>query len=183
MALAWTLTDPQAKNVYSSMCSYYDSPENLPNALKDTGVFAGYANFMRDKLYYCIQYLKENFGRGWFTSDGEARREILRKIANELADIFGGSVEMAGINKFLHWVYSFAAHDTSALNYFQKGYYSYLDTLKNAVEKKIVEPINEAAESVSYAVNFPALTVENPLIKYGLWAVGGFILYKVITKR
>jgi hypothetical protein len=145
-------------------------------------VFAGYANFTRDKLYYCIQFLKENFGRGWFTSDGGTRREILSKLANELSDIFGASVETSGINKFLHWVYSFAAHDTSALNYFQKGYYSYLDTLKNTVEKKIVEPVNEVAESVSYAVNFPALTVKNPLIKYGLWAAGGFILYKIIKK-
>ena len=183
MALAWTLTDSQAKNIYNRLCNYYDSPDNLPNTLKSTGVFFGYANFTRDKLYYCIQYLKENYGRGWFTSDGEERRNVLHSIANELYSIFGGSVENAGIFKFLNWVYSFAAHDATALNYFQKGYYSYVEALKDSVEKKIIEPVNDAAEAVAYGVKFPALTMENPLVKYGLWALGGFALYKLIIKR
>lgn len=182
MALAWTLTDSGAKGIYTRMCNYYDSPENLPNAVNTTGVFFGYKNFTRDKLWYCIQYLKENFGKGWFSSDGEQRRAVLRELANGLYSVFGGAVDADGIYKFLNWVYSFAAHDTTALNYFQKGYYSYLDTIKDSVEKNIVEPTKEAADAVSYAVNFPALTFSNPLVKYGIFALAGLVAYNLIKR-
>lgn len=191
MAVAWAITDNDAKNIYTKMCNWYNSPNNLPNKLKDTGVFFGYANFTRDKLYYCIEFLKNNYGRGWFTSDGDERREVLRDLANELYTIFGGSVDSNGIFKFLNWVYNFAAHDTAAVNYFQGGYYSLLQSMKDTAKNKIVEPLNEVVDDVKYAVNYPSFTMSNPLIKYSLsnpwikWGLifgGGILIYKTLKR-
>ena len=182
MALPWTLTDSQAKNIYTKMCNWYNSPENLPNKYKDSGVFFGYANFTRDKLYYCIQFLKDTFSRGWFTTDNEERQTILKDIANELYNIFGGAVDVNGIYKFLNWVYNFARNDTTALNYFQGGAYGDLQRLIDTAAEKIVEPINEAAETVAYGVNYPSLKLSNPLVKWGLIIGGGLLLFKTLKR-
>lgn len=182
MALAWSITDNDAKNIYTKMCNWYNSPENLPNKVNDTGVFFGYANFTRDKLYYCIEFLKNKFGRGWFTSDADERREVLRELANELYSIFGGSVDSNGIYKFLNWVYNFAAHDTAAVNYFQGGYYSLLQSMTDTAKSTIVEPLNEVVENVKYAVNYPSFTMSNPLIKWGLIFGGGILIYKTLKR-
>lgn len=180
MALAWTLTDSQAKNIYNKMCNYYNSPENLPNKINDSRTFFGIANFTRDKLYYCIQYLKEQFGRGWFTSDFSERSKILKQIADELYNIFGGAVNVDGVYKFLSWVYTFAKNDASALNYFQGGYYSIVDSIVDSFKDNVVTPVNEVAETISYGVKYPVLTLENPVFKWGAVAAGVLILYKLL---
>lgn len=183
MAVAWALTDSGAKNIYTKMCNWYNSPDNLPNNLNDTAGFKGYPNFTRDKLYYCIEYLKKNFGRGWFNDQFDERAEVLNDLAQELAQIFGGTVDAAGIKTFLNWVYNFAKHDTDALNYFQGGYYSIIQSMTDAAKTNILDPVNKAVETVKYGVSYPVLTLENPVIKWGLVVGVGFLIYKMFSKR
>ena len=182
MALAWTLTDGDAKNVYTKMCNWYQSPENLPNKINDSGVFFGYANFTRDKLVYCIEYLKKCYGRGWFTDDREERVNVFDQIASELYSIFGGSVDINGIVKFLNWVYNFARHDSSALTYFQGGYYSLVQSMAETAKSTILEPISEAVETVKYGVQYPSFTLSNPLVKWGLILGGVYIIFKSLKR-
>ena len=183
MALAWTLTDNDAKNIYTKMCNWYNSPDNLPNKINDTGVFKGCPNFTRDKLYYCIEYLKKNFGRGWFNDQFDERAEVMEDLAQELVQIFGGTVAPAGIKTFLNWVYNFTKNDADALNYFQGGYYSIIQSMADAAKTNIIDPVNEAVETVKYGVKYPVLTLENPVVKWGLVAGAGFLIYKMFSKR
>lgn len=183
MAVAWALTDSGAKNIYTKMCNWYNSPDNLPNKLNDTAGFKGYPNFTRDKLYYCIEYLKKNFGRGWFNDQFDERAEVMADLSQELAQIFGGTVDAAGIKTFLNWVYNLAKHDADALNYFQGGYYSIIQSMADAAKANIIDPVNEAVETVKYAVKYPVLTLENPVVKWGLVAGAGFLIYKMFSKR
>lgn len=183
MAVAWALTDSGAKNIYTKMCNWYNSPDNLPNKINDSGVFKGYPNFTRDKLYYCIEYLKKNFGRGWFNDQFDERAEVMEDLAQELARIFGGTVAPAGIKTFLNWVYNFVKHDADALNYFKGGYYSIIQSMADAAKTNIIDPVNEAVETVKYGVSYPVLTLENPVIKWGLVAGACFLIYKMFSKR
>ncbi|MBR4414428.1 MAG: hypothetical protein IKS59_03820 [Aeriscardovia sp.] len=185
--LPWTLTDSDAKNIYTAMCKWYASPSNLPNKVNDTGVFFGYPNFTRDKLWYCIEYLKKQHGKGWFTEDYNARMSALRQIANELYDIFAGQVDTAGILKFLTWVYNFAKQNQQAVNYFGGANYSLLDNMVNTVTQTVVEPVKQAAETVSYAVQVPSLKSLLPdnmtLLKWGLIIGGGLYVWKFLENR
>ena len=183
MAVAWALTDSGAKNIYTKMCNWYNSPDNLPNKINDSGVFKGYPNFTRDKLYYCIEYLKKNFGRGWFNDQFDERDEVMNDLAQELAQIFGGTVYAACIKTFLNWVYNFAKHDVDAVSYFQGGYYSIIQSMTDAAKTNILDPVNKAVETVKYGVSYPVLTLENPVIKWGLVAGVGFLIYKMFSKR
>lgn len=182
MALPWALTDSQAKDIYTRMCNYFNSPNNFPNRVNDTGVFFGFANYTRDKLWYSIEYLKNNYSRGWFTDDFEDRSEILHSLANELYSIFGGSVDVAGIYKFLAYVYSWASNDLTAQNYFQGGAYSGLQHLLDTATEKISNPVNEVIETVKYGVNYPSFTLENPLIKWAAIAGGAILIYNMLKR-
>ena len=181
MALSWTITDRDAYNIYNKFCNYWNGSQ-LPTGLNDTGVFFGYSNFTKDKLIYAIQYLKQRFSSGWFTNDSEERREILNQLANELYNIYAGSVDVAGINKFLHWVSQFAHNDVEAVSYFQGGSYSLIDSIKDTFSKKVVEPTSEAVETVSYGVSYPSFKVSNPVVKWGLIGAGCLIAYKLLTR-
>lgn len=187
MALAWTLTDHDAKNVYNAMARHYGN-QNMPTALKDyTGVFYGFANFTKDKLWYCIEFLKKNYGKGWFTTDATKRKAALTAIANELYDIFSRSVDFDGIYKFLVWVYSFAKSNGDAVKYFGGANYSLLDNMAATAKQTIVEPVKQAAENVSYAVSIPSLKTLLPdnmtLLKWGVIIGGGLYLWKFIENR
>ena len=185
--LPWSLTDSEAKNIYNALCKWYNSPENLPNRVGDTGVFFGYANFTRDKLWYCIEYLKKNYGKGWFTDNSTKRRSALLSIASELYDIFDKQVDANGIFKFLNWVYAFAAKNESAVKYFGGGNYTILDNIVNTAQQTIVEPMKQASENVAYAVSVPTLTSLLPnkstVIKWGLIIGGGLIAYNMFFKK
>lgn len=182
MALAWTVTDRDAFNIYNKFCNYWDGSQ-LPTGLNDAGVFFGYANFTKDKLIYAIQYLKDRWSSGWFTNDAEERREILNQLANELYRIYAGDVDIAGINKFLHWVSQFAHNDADAVEYFHGGSYSLLDSIKDTFTQKVVEPTSEAVETVSYGVKYPSFTMSNPLVKWAIFGSACVIAYKLLTKR
>lgn len=185
--LPWTLTDNDAKNIYNALCKWYNSPENLPNSVNDKGVFFGYANFDRPKLWYCIEYLKKKHGKGWFTDDFNARSNALQVIAAELYDIFAKQVDYNGIYKFLNWVYNFAKQNTAAVNYFGGANYSLVDNMVNTLQTTIVEPVKQAAETVSYAVQVPSLKTILPdnktLLKWGLIIGGGIYAWKFFENR
>ena len=185
--LPWILTDSEAKNIYNAMCKWYGSPSNLPNRVRDTGVFFGYPKFTRDKLWFCIETLKKNYGLGWFTDDYAARNAALESIATALYNTFGGAVELSGIKKFLSWVYNFAKNDVDAVKYFQGGSYSMLDNAIKTVEQTIVEPVKDAAQTVTYAINYPSLKSLLPdnltLLKWGLIIGGGLYVWKFLENR
>lgn len=185
--LPWILTDSEAKNIYNAMCKWYNSPSNLPNRVGDTGVFFGFANFTRDKLWYCIEFLKKNYSLGWFNEDYTTRNNALETIAAALFEVFGGAVDIAGIKKFLVWVYNFAKSDVDAVKYFQGGNFTLLDNVAKTVEQTIVEPVKEAAQSVTYAIQYPSLKSLLPdnwtLVKWGLIIGGGIYLWKFFENR
>lgn len=183
MAVPWAISDSKAKSVYTAMCNYYDSPNNLPNHLNDKGVFFGYENFTRDKLWFCVEFMMKNFGKGWFETDYSKRSTVLRDLANELYSIFGGSVSVDGVFKFLNWIYSFAKNDASALEYFQKGYYSYIKGLVDTATNTIVYPVTQVVEDISYGLQQPSFTWSNPAVKWGLIIGGGILAYNLIKGR
>lgn len=183
MAVPWAISDTKAKSIYTRMCNYYNSPDNLPNHINDSGVFYGYDNFTRDKLWYCVEFMKQKWGDGWFTNDYSTRSTALRNIANQLYNTFGGSVNVDGIFKFLNWIYSFANHDTTALEYFQKGYYDYAKGLLDTATNAIVYPVTEVVEDIAYGLKQPSFTWSNPAVKWGLIIGGGILAYKLIKGR
>lgn len=179
MALAWTITDRDAMRIYNKMCSYFNSPNNLP---ENDGVFFGYGNFTKDKLIYCIEYMKKNYGRGWFTDDYEDRSDVIAQIANELYNIFGGTVDVGGIRKFLNWIYSFAKNNIDGVNYFQGGGYGFFQSAADTASSKIGEKVDEAVETVKYGVSYPSLSFENPLVKWGLILGGGLVFFNILKR-
>lgn len=185
--LPWTLTDSEAKNIYNAMCKWYNSPSNLPNRVNDTGVFFGFANFTRDKLWFCIETLKKLYSSGWFTDDYSKRTAALDKIAAALFETFGGAVDVAGIKKFLVWVYNFAKQDVDATKYFQGGSFSLIDSMAKTVNETVVEPVKQAAENVNYAISYPSLKSLLPdnwtLLKWGLIIGGGLYVWKFFENR
>lgn len=185
--LPWTLTDSDAKNIYTSMCNWYNSPSNLPNRVNDTGVFFGFDNFTRDKLWYCIEYLRKRYGLGWFSDDNTQRKNALSQIAAELYQIFDGQVDEAGIFKFLHWVYNFAKQDADAVKYFSGGGFSIVDTISKVFDTKVATPTKNAVDNVSYGLTVPSLKSLMPdyssLLKLGLIVGGGIFLVKFLENR
>ena len=185
--LPWTLTDSDAKNIYNALCKWYNSPDNLPNKVNDTGVFFGYANFTRDKLWYCIEYLKKSHGKGWFTDDFDARSKALQEIAAELYDVFAKQVDYNGIYKFLNWVYNFAKNNAAAVNYFGGANYSLLDNMANTIQQTVVEPIKTATNTVAYGLSVPSLKSLLPdnmtLLKWGAIIGGGLYIWKFLENR
>lgn len=185
--IPWTLTDNDAKNIYNALCKYYGN-NGLPHYLKDyTGVFLDYENFTRDKLWYCIEYLKKNFGKGWFTEDITKRDKAFSELSAELYDIFQGLVDQSGIRRFITWIYNFAANDADAIKYFGGANYSLLDNMKKTANQTIVEPVKQTAENVAYAVSVPSLKSLLPdnatLIKWGLIIGGGLFVWKFLENR
>lgn len=185
--LPWTLTDPDAKNIYNYMCKWYNSPSNLPNRVGDTGVFFGFANFTRDKLLFCIETLKKLYSTGWFTDDYNKRNSALDKIAATLFDTFGGAVDIAGIKKFLVWVYNWAKQDKDGVNYFQGGSFGLVDSMAKTVQETVIDPVKSAADTVSYAVSYPSFKSILPdnwtLLKWGLIIGGGLYVWKFLENR
>lgn len=185
--LPWVLTDADAKNIYTAMCKWYDSPSNLPNKLNDTGVFFGFNNFTRDKLWYCIEYLKKRYSLGWFSDNYTQRSEALRQVAAELYQIFDGQVDENGILKFLNWVYNFAKNDADAVKYFSGGGFGIIEAITKTVENTIVAPTKTAVENVSYGMSVPSLKSLLPdnttMVKWGLIIGGGLILWKFFENR
>ena len=186
--LPWTLTDSDAKNIYTAMCNWYNSPSNLPNRVNDTGVFFGFDNFTRDKLWYCIEYLRKRYGLGWFSDDYTQRKNALNQIAAELYQIFDGQVDEAGILKFLNWVYNFAKNDADAVKYFSEGGgFSVIDTISKVFDTKVATPTKNAVENVSYGLTVPSLKSLMPdyssLLKLGLIVGGGIFLVKFLENR
>ena len=178
--LPWTLTDTQAKSIYNALYKWYDSPSNFPNYQTGAGVFFNFPNYTLDKLYYTIEYLKNNYNLGWFTDDWIARNNAISKVAAGLSEVFDNQVSVDGIKKFCNWVYNFAKKNEAATKYFTSGgSFNVLDTAAMALDDVLVKPASQAIENISYAVNYPSLKSITPsfttLIKWG--AIVGGVLY------
>lgn len=186
MALPWTLTDSQAKNIYNALYKWYNSPNNFPNYSTGSGVFFNFANYTLDKLYYTIEFLKKTYPTGWFSEDYSQRSSAINAIANELYNVFAGQVSLAAIVKFCNWVYNFAKNNPDAVNYFAGGGFDILDTASNILNEVVVKPIESAVETISYGVSYPSLESLLPetktLVKWGLLIGGGLILWNYIKK-
>ena len=187
MALAWTLTDTQAKNIYNALYKWYDSPSNFPNYQTGAGVFFGYANYTLDKLYYTIEALKKLYSLGWFSDNYTQRSSAINQIAAKLYDTFAGQVDKAGIVKFCNWVYNFAKSNESAVKYFSGGSFNVIDTAGIVLDDVLVKPIEKAAENISYMVNYPSLKSILPdnmtILKWGLLIGGGIYILKFLENR
>jgi hypothetical protein len=186
--LAWALTDSQAKNIYNALYKWYDSPSNFPNYQTGAGVFFGFANYTRDKLYYTIEAAKKYYSLGWFTDNFDQRNAAMDKLSSILYDVFAGQVEKAGIKKFLTWIYNFAKSNESAVKYFSGvDGFNVLDTAAVVLDEVAVKPIKSVAENVSYAVSYPSLKSLLPdnitLLKWGLIIGGGLYVWKFLENR
>lgn len=183
--MAFVVTDSSAKNIYSKMYRYYGG-RNMPD--NDTGVFFGFANFTRDKIIYCIEFLKRQFGAGWFTTDYATRKAALDKICTALYTAFNQTVSKDALFKFCSWVYTFTANDADALNYFiGQSDYGVLDDLWNSATETISNKVSNAVETISYGVSYPSLEKITPktgtLVKWGLIIGGGLLAVNYITKK
>ena len=182
--MSFTLTDTDAKNIYSALYRYYGG-QQLPD--NDTGVFFDTPNFTRDKLYYCIEALKRYWGKGWYTEDATKRTQELKNIASILYVSFDSTVDVNKIYKFLVWCYSWARKDADAVAYFQGGDYSMFDDLKKNIGGKISSTASNVAETVSYGVNYPTVSSLTPktstIVKWGVIIGLGLIAVKFVEKR
>lgn len=182
--MSFTLTDTDAKNIYSALYRYYGG-QQLPD--DDAGVFFNTPNFTRDKLFYCIEALKRYWNKGWYTTDASKRSTELKAIANILYVAFEQKVDINKIYKFLVWCYSWATKDADAVAYFQGGDYSLFDDLKKNIGGKISSTASNVAETVSYGVNYPTVTTWTPktstIVKWGFIIGLGLIAVKFVEKR
>ncbi|MBO4708023.1 MAG: hypothetical protein J5594_05675 [Elusimicrobiaceae bacterium] len=188
MALAWTITDSQPKSIYNALYKWYGVPDNFPNYQTGAGVFFNYANFTLDKLYYCIQALKNYYSLGWFTDNYTDRTNALKQIAATLYDTFSGQVDANGIFKFLVWVYNFAKQNEAATKYFcGDGTFNVIDSAAVVLDDVVVKPVEKVAETIKYAVDYPSLKNLFPdnttLFKWGLIIGGGLYLWKFFENR
>lgn len=185
--LPWSLTDTEAKNIYNALYKWYNSPSNFPNYQNGSGVFYNYPNFTLDKLYYCIEALKNNYSLGWFTADFTKRQTALTTLSNSLYNVFAGQVDASGIYKFLQWVYNFAKQNESAVKYFSGGNFSIIDSAAVVLDEVAVKPITSAVDTVKYAIDYPSLKNLLPdnwtLLKWGLIIGGGLYVWKFLENR
>lgn len=175
--MAFTVSDSSAKNIYTTMYKYYNGAQMPDN---ETGVFFGFANFTRDKLIYCIEFAKKQYGLGWFTSDYETRSKAIEKMAKALYIAFNQTVNIDGIKKFLNWIYSFATHDQDAAAYFSgNSDWSYFDALFKDVSENVGQKFENIKETISYGVNYPVLEKSTPatstIVKWGVIIGGGLL--------
>lgn len=186
MALAWTLTDSGAKLLYNALYKWYNVPYNFPNYTTGSGVFFNFPNYTLDKLYYTIEALKKMYALGWFTDDYSKRSSAINAIANELYNIFAGQVDKAGIVKFCNYVYNFAKHNESAVNYFTDNGFGILDTAAVILDDVVIKPIESAVDTVNYGINYPSLESLLPsnstLLKWGLLIGGGVVAWQLLKR-
>lgn len=185
--MAFTLTDNDAKNIYYSLSSWYNT-DVVPGILETEKTFFGFENFTLDKLYYCIEALKKSYGVGWFTDDWATRNDAFENIANTLYLAFDQTVDYDGIKKFLAYVYNWAKQDIDAVNYFSKGdSYTFVDALTKEVKQGITDKVSNITETVKYGVNYPSIESISPkwstLAKWGLVIGGGVLLINYFSKK
>lgn len=184
--MSYVVTESSPKNLYSTMVSWYNKNENLPQ--NDSGVFFGFSNFNRDKLYYCIEVLKKMYSTGWFTDDHSTRTNAFSKITDVLYSAFDGTVSKDGIKKFLNWVYTWAKTDADAVNYFTRGEsYSFFDALTKDITGTVSNTFENVSETVSYGVNYPSVQSITPdtstILKWGLIVGGGLLAVNILSNK
>lgn len=175
--MSFSISDSSAKNIYKTMYSYYNGAQMPDN---DTGVFFGFANFTMNKLIYCIEFMKRQYGLGWFTSDYNERSTAIAKMAKALYIAFDQTVSVDGIKKFLNWVYSFASKDQDAAAYFSgSSDWSYFDALFKDVSESVGQKLENVKETITYGVNYPVLEKSTPttgtILKWGVIIGGGLV--------
>ena len=183
--MSYVITDPSAENIYRAMYRYYAGRQMPDNS---TGVFFGFANFTKDKCIYCIEFLRRQYGLGWFTPDVTERKTALNRICNALYVSFNQSVSKDALYKFCSWVYSWARNDEDAAKYFSgEANYSFFDDLVKNVSEKVGSGVSNVVETVSYGVNYPSLDKITPssgtLVKWGLIVGGGLLAVNYVSNK
>ncbi len=182
--MSFAVTDSSAQNIYKTLYSYYLGA-NLPD--NDTGVFFGFANYTKDKLIYTIEFMRRQYGLGWFTDDYETRAAAIDKISKALYTAFNQSVSITGIKKFCNWIYSFAKNDADAAAYFsgQKDW-GYFDALFKDISESAGQKFENIKETIEYGVNYPVLEKSTPttgtIIKWGVIIGGGLVALHFVKK-
>lgn len=183
--MSFTVTDSSAKNIYNTMFDYY-AGRNMPDG--NTGVFFGFANYTKDKLIYTIEFLRRQYGLGWFTSDYNTRAAAFDRIANALYITFDQSVSKSGIVKFCNWVYSWAKTDPDAAAYFDGSKeWGFIDAMFKSIGDTVSEKVSNVVETVEYGAKVPSFETITPksgtLVKWGVIAVGGLFAVNYISKK
>ena len=183
--MSFEITDSSAENIYNAMYRHY-AGQQMPDGSK--GVFFGFANFTKDKCIYCIEFLKRQYGLGWFTSNAQDRKTALNRICNALYTAFNQSVSKDGLYKFCTWVYSFARNNESAIKYFSgESSYTLLDDIFNNVSEKVSGAASNALETVSYGINYPSIDKITPstgtIVKWGLIIGGALLAVNYVSKK
>lgn len=183
--MAFVVTDSSAKNIYATMYKYYGGQQMPDN---ETGVFFGFANYTKDKLIYTIEFLKKQYGLGWFTTDAEQKTKAFDKIAKALYVAFNQSVSIDGIKKFCNWVLAFARKDADAAAYFSgEKDWGYFDALFKDISQNVGEKFENAKEIISYGIDYPSIEKITPtkstLIKWGLIIGGGLLAVNYVSKK
>lgn len=183
--MSYVVTDSSAKNIYKTMRDYY-AGRQMPD--DDTGVFFGFANYTRPKLIYTIEFLRRQYGLGWFTNDYNQRAAAFDRIANALYTSFDQTVSKSGIVKFCAWVYSWAKTDPDAAAYFDGSKeWGFIDAMFKSIGDTVSEKVSNVVETVEYGAKVPSFETITPksgtLIKWGVIAVGGLFAVNYISKK
>lgn len=184
--MSFVVTDSSAKNIYKTMREYY-AGQQMPD--DDTGVFFNFANYTRPKLIYTIEFLRRQYGLGWFTNNMAEKEAAFNKIANALYIAFDQTVSKNGIIKFCNWVLAFARKDPDAAAYFEGSKeWGALDALFKSVGDTVTNKISNAVETVEYGLNVPtafesATPKTSTLVKWGLMVGGGLLAVNYISKK
>lgn len=177
-----------AKRCYLLVVNYYDNNANLPTT--SSGVFFGFANYTPEYLYSTIYYAREYFSKNWI--ENKTARE---NLAKEIAQIFGGKIESAGINKFLAWlsvaqknvpaIYSYLAGGTLTPSQAAiSAVSSSAEQNKTGLPTSTVSSVRSATEAVKKgALSFAETLKTNAyLLAFGLGVVGYFVLSSKIRR-
>ena len=186
LGLVSIVADDSARNIYARIKSFFGNNKNLPDAL-GSWFFAdsnppGFYNVTKDVLLKTIEILHET--SGWLTASNAERDLIFTNIANMVSQ--ATQCDPAGVKKFCFWCFTAANGDASIYKYFSnpEAKYTVFDKISDAVSDTVSDVKESTIEMAEYAVKPSETTkaVFNPIVKYALIGLAGYIVIKKILK-
>lgn len=181
------VTSDSARNIYDRivkfMAPYGTLQAHLPDIVKGTW-FYGYQGVTKEVLIKTIEVLHQT--SGWLDKNiSNAERQL---IFTGVSNMIGESMKCdpEGVRKFCYWCYTTSKEDNSVYNYFNNpdATYTFIDKVMDSVSdttSSISENISERADLLVTPSTTKTASI-NPLIKYAIIGVVGYVVLKKIFK-
>lgn len=177
-----------AENIYNKISRFMGGGSWSNKFPKDdNGIFFGnfdnrYYGCTRTILIKVIEILQQT--QGWLDASADERSRIFINLAAQISNETGASPD--GLKMFMASCYVSAVGDSSIRNYFATpdAKYSYIDYVADTVSEKINAVTQDISERADLLVSSDTSTSFriNPIIKWALIGLAGFLIFKKITK-